>query len=94
MARDWAPLAGGAVELRFVGNPFDFKSKTLMLRPAPRHSPARGRAHGVGAPARAGDGQNPDARAPGSAAAEVSHELQASESDTWQLPATSAPGLR
>ncbi|WP_139147381.1 carboxypeptidase-like regulatory domain-containing protein, partial [Hymenobacter lapidarius] len=31
MARDWAPLAGGAVELRFVGNPFDFKEQKLSL---------------------------------------------------------------
>ncbi|OGX87969.1 carboxypeptidase-like regulatory domain-containing protein [Hymenobacter glacialis] len=31
MAPDWAPLAGGTLELRFVGNPFDFKEQTLSL---------------------------------------------------------------
>ena len=31
LARTWAPIAGGTVELRFVGNPFDFLEQTLKL---------------------------------------------------------------
>ena len=31
MARDWAPLAGGAVALRFVGNPFDFNEQKVSV---------------------------------------------------------------
>ncbi len=31
LARGWAPIAGGKVELKFVGNPFNFKEKTVLL---------------------------------------------------------------
>ena len=31
MARDWAPIAGGSVTLKFFGNPFDFQEKTVAL---------------------------------------------------------------
>ncbi|WP_310391194.1 carboxypeptidase-like regulatory domain-containing protein [Hymenobacter sp.] len=31
LARDWAPIAGGTVELRFVGSPFDFQEQTVRL---------------------------------------------------------------
>ncbi|WP_035562030.1 carboxypeptidase-like regulatory domain-containing protein, partial [Hymenobacter sp. IS2118] len=40
MAPDWAPLAGGALELRFVGNPFDFKEQTLSLNTRTTPQPA------------------------------------------------------
>lgn len=31
MARDWAPIAGGSMTLKFLGNPFDFQEKTVAL---------------------------------------------------------------
>lgn len=41
MAADWAPIAGGAVELKFVGSPFNFQEQTLKLdtRATPRPAP-------------------------------------------------------
>lgn len=31
MALNWAPVAGGSVTLKFLGNPFDFQEKTVAL---------------------------------------------------------------
>ncbi|MGY3090696.1 hypothetical protein ACVWYF_003757 [Hymenobacter sp. UYAg731] len=31
MARDWAPIASGSVTLKFLGNPFDFQPKDVVL---------------------------------------------------------------
>lgn len=31
MALNWAPVAGGGVTLKFLGNPFDFQEKTVAL---------------------------------------------------------------
>ena len=31
MARDWAPIAGGSATLKFLGNPFDFKPKDVVV---------------------------------------------------------------
>ena len=41
MAPGWAPIAGGKVALKFVGNPFDFQEKVLKLdtRATPRPKP-------------------------------------------------------
>jgi hypothetical protein len=41
LARDWAPIAGGAVALKFLGNPFDFQEQTvkLDLRATPQPAP-------------------------------------------------------
>ncbi len=41
MAADWAPIAGGTLELKFVGNPFNFQEQTLKLdtRATPRPAP-------------------------------------------------------
>ena len=41
LARSWAPIAGGKVELKFVGNPFNFQEKTVALdvRATPRPKP-------------------------------------------------------
>ena len=40
MAPDWAPIAGGTVELRFVGNPFNFQEKTVKVNARSRRQPA------------------------------------------------------
>ncbi|SFQ76735.1 carboxypeptidase-like regulatory domain-containing protein [Hymenobacter arizonensis] len=41
MSPSWAPIAGGTVELRFVGNPFDFVEKILSVntRSTPQPEP-------------------------------------------------------
>ena len=41
MAPDWAPIAGGMVALKFVGNPFNFQEQTVKLdvRAMPRPAP-------------------------------------------------------
>ena len=41
MAAGWAPIAGGVVELKFVGNPFNFQEQTVKLetRATPRPAP-------------------------------------------------------
>ena len=41
MAAGWAPIAGGTVALKFVGNPFNFQEQTLKLdtRTTPRPAP-------------------------------------------------------
>ena len=41
MAANWAPIAGGAVALKFVGNPFNFQQQTLKLdvRATPQPAP-------------------------------------------------------
>lgn len=40
MARDWAPIAGGKVALKFLGNPFDFKEQTVVVDAAATPQPA------------------------------------------------------
>ena len=41
MAANWAPIAGGTVVLKFVGNPFNFQEQTLKLdaRATPQPAP-------------------------------------------------------
>jgi hypothetical protein len=41
MARTWAPIAGGKVALKFLGNPFDFQEQivTIDIRATPKPAP-------------------------------------------------------
>ncbi len=40
MARDWAPIAGGSVTLKFFGGPFDFQEKDVKLDLRAKSQPA------------------------------------------------------